>query len=514
MKRKSVRVSYFLSVFVPSSAACLLSIAVLIARDVVSGSFGSGSIPFLATLVSAMVGGSALVAALVGSSLAEPVLGLAAASRSLSGLENGSSTAGASRGDEFGDIAGGVDKLAADLKENMARLDELVSDRTEELSSAYSELRKRNETIQRELRMAHRVQLKMIPRLEDLPERPELSMAAWYGTKENVGGDLYDVLRIGRNAYGLLVADVSGHGVPSALITAMVKSAFRNRARWGVPAAVVLKDVNDELVKVISETNHYVTAYFGIINLEDGSFEYSCAGHHPALLRTPSGEIARLDCPGSFLGVFEDASFESRTIRVGSGSRILIYTDGIIEARNRANEDYSIRRLEAFFSREADACPRDFIDALMKDVENFTGGAPRHDDQAVMLMELKGLCDVRAEAQELELLPPAGEPGDFPPPGPSAEPPSRPTELLTRGRFDEARTMLLGMLERRPADPGILNDLGIAEYRLGRFAEARSAFARAAELDPGEARIARNLELARRGRTERGPAGASGKGRS
>ena len=149
---------------------------------------------------------------------------------------------------------------------------------------AYNALLAQTDETNKELAMAKCIQQRLLPLAEELPQRPEIACAGYYASMSNVGGDLYDIIRIGRNAYGVLIADVSGHGIPAALITALVKISFRSKIRWGVSTAEVCRQVNEELYPLLSDLDYFVTAYFLIIDLEQGRMEYTNCGHHPALL--------------------------------------------------------------------------------------------------------------------------------------------------------------------------------------------------------------------------------------
>lgn len=243
----------------------------------------------------------------------------------------------------------------------------------------------------KELRMAKRVQGKLIPRLEDFEARPELSFAGYYAAKGNVGGDIYDIIRIGKNVYGFLIADVAGHGVDAAFIMIMVKLSFQYKARWGVSSSQVMKEANGELLRVMGGLDHYVAACFCILDLESGLFQYTNAGHLPPLLFGKSGEIEKLGESGSFLGVSDKMHYESGERVLLPGERILFFTDGIIEARDKHKKEYGSERLESSIRGNRQKNPEDFVDTLVREVGRFTQGTAQHDDQAMLVVDFRSL---------------------------------------------------------------------------------------------------------------------------
>ncbi|HAP42572.1 MAG: hypothetical protein A2087_11355 [Spirochaetes bacterium GWD1_61_31] len=260
-----------------------------------------------------------------------------------------------------------------------------------ELSQAYETLQRRNDEFRHELAMARKVQTTFIPGAADFPQRPELDFAGYYEAMADVGGDLYDVIRIGKNAYGLIMADVSGHGVAAALVTALVKIAFRSRMHWGVATDQVCRAVNEELYDILGEGERYVTAFVAIVNLEDGSIEYTNAGHHPGLLLR-DGAVRQLDSKGNFLGIFEAPEYTAQREPLQAGDRIILFTDGIIEARSYLDEEYGHHRLEEALRDHAGDQPTELVKAVTRDLDGFTMGAPAHDDRALLCTLFNGRC--------------------------------------------------------------------------------------------------------------------------
>lgn len=271
--------------------------------------------------------------------------------------------------------------------------------KTQELARAYEELQRRNDEYRRELIVARRVQETFIPSEDDFPKRSELNFGGFYQAMADIGGDLYDVIRIGRNAYGFLIADVSGHGVPAALITALVKVAFRSQLVWGVSPDLTCKNVNHELYEIIGEGERYVTAFLAILNLETGILEFTNAGHHPGILLR-NGDLLELSSDGRFLGIFPEPVYSKNTITLEAGDSIILYTDGIIEAKSYLDEEYGHDRFHEALMRNYLKEPQELIDAVMSDLDSFTMGAPAHDDRAMLVVRFNGLDSTIATTVE------------------------------------------------------------------------------------------------------------------
>ncbi len=304
--------------------------------------------------------------------------------------------------DEIGFLGGSITGMSRELKESFSEiasqkeeiqkysqnLEGMVEQRTAELNSANKELTAVNKQLLSELEMARRVQQGIIPSAETFPRRAELSIGSSYLSMASVGGDLYDVVRIGRNSYGFLIADVSGHGVPAALITTMAKVSFSTHSLFGVPPDEICAKVNRDIHRIIADLGYYLTAYFGILNLENGIFQFTNAGHHAALVwRKRDGSIEKLDSPGLFIGISEDGNYETRVANIEAGDRILLFTDGIVEARNPAGDFFEYERLYDYIETHSELTPTDFVDGLIKTVDAFCDGKPADDDRAVLYVE-------------------------------------------------------------------------------------------------------------------------------
>ncbi|OHD54224.1 MAG: hypothetical protein A2Y33_13045 [Spirochaetes bacterium GWF1_51_8] len=268
------------------------------------------------------------------------------------------------------------------------QFEEMVEKRSQDNRKSTKSIRKVYETLIEELEMARRIQQNLLPSSRDFSERHEFRVGSRYISMESLGGDLYDIIRVGRNGYGFLIADVSGHGVAAALITTMLKVSFNDNSGWGKDTADIVKTVNTEMTRLIGDLHYFVTAFYGTLNLESAEFRYTNAGHHPVILFKPaSGEVNYLQTEGSIIGIFPAANYGSKTIYLDEGDRLIFFTDGVIESRDAQGELYGMDRLIDFVKRYSHIPPREFVDMLVEDVNGFTRNLPAEDDRALLYIE-------------------------------------------------------------------------------------------------------------------------------
>ncbi|HET7839399.1 MAG TPA: SpoIIE family protein phosphatase, partial [Rectinemataceae bacterium] len=378
------------------------------------------------------------------------------------------------------------------VKEAEARLaaaEAKANEQTGSLNAALSELNEIKDGKRLELRMSGRVQRRVVPRTDELPSRPEISFNALYAPSENTGGDIFDVVRAGKNGYALLAADVSGRGVAVALLSALVKNAFRSRAAWGIDPATALAEVNAELVPVIGGSEHYVSAFFGFLNLETGELAYSVAGH-PAcmLLHRRNSEIEDLSGPDPALGVIEEAEFHAEEASLEEGDRILLFTDGVTGARNYQGEAFGRDRLAQVFTGCKDSSLAALPPAILEGINEFTIGSPHSDDIVALACEFRSFA--RDESANRRLLPDSDDYLSLS---------RRGAELAAAGKIEEAIRVYQRVLMLEPEDAKALNNIGTLFWRMGRRDKAAEKFKAAARLDPNDPRITRNLALVQRG---------------
>jgi phosphoserine phosphatase RsbU/P len=236
------------------------------------------------------------------------------------------------------------------------------------------------ERIERELELAAAIQRQILPR--DLPAVPGLEIAARNRPTRQVGGDYYDVFPLSRGRLAFLVADVSGKGVPAALLVSTVHAAVHLQIDDAKTIAELIGRIDRHLQKYAA-TRKFLTCFFGLIEPDTGTLRYVSAGHNPALLRRRSGAIEQLRATGVPLGMFPNASWREETAAVERGDLLCVYSDGITEALNTADEEFGLERLARLLG---DDPPARVCEAVFEAVSAFAGEAPQYDDQTLLLL--------------------------------------------------------------------------------------------------------------------------------
>lgn len=245
--------------------------------------------------------------------------------------------------------------------------------------------RQEKEALESELRIASQIQEELMPKV--LPVVPGYAFHAFQMQCKMVGGDLYDaaLLRDGRVLF--LLADVSGKGMGAALLASNILSAFRMlRGNFDFDVAEATTRVNAQL-HGSSRSGDFATLFLAVLDANDHTLTYVNAGHNSPLLVRNDGSIEQIEATGMPIGVFDAAGWESRTVTLAPGDRLLVFTDGIPEAINAAEDFYSDERLEKFTVDHRADPPDAFATTLIADVSQFVGDAPRSDDITLMLLQ-------------------------------------------------------------------------------------------------------------------------------
>jgi two-component system, sensor histidine kinase ChiS len=265
-----------------------------------------------------------------------------------------------------------------DKRELLARVESLVG-----LKTSIQEHKKLH-LMEHELNIAMRIQRSIIP--EALPEIEGLSMYAYYRAMRGVGGDLYDIVQDGSAGLGIIIADVSGHGVPAALISSMVKLAFSFHKDCVKTPAKVLFEMNKTLKGKCER--QFVTAGSAYIDFENSKIIYSSGGHLPVIVRKKkSGEIIELKSKGRALGLYDNLIFSEAECSLDSGDRIILLTDGVFESRSKALELYGDERFYELIKANASASPAEFVNIVLSELEMWMGGTSFEDDLTLLVVD-------------------------------------------------------------------------------------------------------------------------------
>ncbi|MCB1172606.1 MAG: SpoIIE family protein phosphatase [Leptospiraceae bacterium] len=255
----------------------------------------------------------------------------------------------------------------------------------EYLHMANAQLEKQIAASRRELIMARNIQKGFVPRR--IPDWSGLQFWIKFYPMTEVSGDFYDYFSIGSNRLGLLVCDVSGHGVPAALITAIAKLSFNNH-RLDSPAEVFNR-VNLDLLRYVKQEG-YLTGFYMLIDKDYNIIYSRAAGPAAFLCRAATNEVERLGGEGTLLGMFPDASrhFRDQSTHLEPGDKVLIFTDGVLEARNVHDEMYGEERLIEALQQTAGMDIQHTSEQVMRDFERFTLGTDQGDDITMIAMML------------------------------------------------------------------------------------------------------------------------------
>ena len=257
-------------------------------------------------------------------------------------------------------------------------------------------LREAHETVARqliainsELEMARQIQLAILPR--ETPKIQGLDIAARYIPVSSVAGDFYDFILIDEKHVGILIADVCGHGLPSALIASMLQTALAAQSPRASDPARVLTGLNQALSGKFQW--HFVTAGYLFLDLENSTVNYAGAAHPPLLLwRMKSGSATEVLENGLMLGLLPDSTYSAITLPLECGDWIVLFTDGIVEARNPSGQEFGVDRLKRFVEENRALSAERLGDGLLDALEGWSGqarGEGQADDITLLAIHFK-----------------------------------------------------------------------------------------------------------------------------
>ncbi|MDR1869335.1 MAG: SpoIIE family protein phosphatase [Treponema sp.] len=279
-----------------------------------------------------------------------------------------------SSNDELGMLAQTFNKMTSDLKKS---IEESAHERTEK------------ERIGAELNVAAAIQASMLPRhFPPFPDRTEFDLYASMIPAKEVGGDFYDFYFIDRNNLVLVIADVSGKGIPSALFMVVARTLIKNCSFCKSP-----KEIFESINKKLCEGNDagmFVTSFIGFYNIPSGRFVYVNAGHNPPLLKKKNASFEYIKtAPCLVLAFLKDTKYRQEEIYLESGDALYLYTDGVTEAMNGGKELFGEERLQTSLNKNMDSSAKDLLHAVKRDVDSFAAGADQADDITMLALKVR-----------------------------------------------------------------------------------------------------------------------------
>lgn len=243
------------------------------------------------------------------------------------------------------------------------------------------EERKALEILQEELRLAREIQRNLLPK--EAPGVDGYGLAGHSEPAKRVGGDYFDYLDLGNQRLGLCVADVSGKGITAALLMSNVQATIRGQARLAPDAGACMSHSN-EMLYASTDSNKFVTMFYGVLDTANHRLEFCNAGHNPPIMLSDGGESTLLETGGPVLGVMPGFPYEWNEVEFRPGWTLLVYSDGFSEALNRRLEEFGDDRLRKSAEDHASLRPDDLVKTLLAEVSEFCGDAPQADDMTMM----------------------------------------------------------------------------------------------------------------------------------
>ncbi|MBN1191786.1 MAG: SpoIIE family protein phosphatase [Dehalococcoidales bacterium] len=275
-------------------------------------------------------------------------------------------------GDELEELANSFNRMSTDLQKYTTELRRTTAEK---------------ERVEKELEIARGIQQSFLP--ESPPEVDGVDMAALNLPAREVGGDFYDFIPIGAYKWGLVIADVSGKGVPAALFMALSRTLVRANVNENVTVSEAIRKSND----VISEndrSNMFVTLFYGVLDPRLMMLTYVSAGHNPPIMLGQGGnEIVLLKARGVALGVIPDITLEEKEIKLDHGDVVVLYTDGVTEAINSSEEQFGQDRVIAVTEKYRHLSASEIMEHIKQEVLDFSEGQPQFDDITLLILKIK-----------------------------------------------------------------------------------------------------------------------------
>ncbi len=289
--------------------------------------------------------------------------------------------------DELGTLGRAFDKMVSQLAETLTLLTAAKSN------------------MESELNVAKDIQMGMVPlTFPAYPEHEEFDIFAKLIPAREVGGDFYDFYFVDKDHLCFVVGDVSGKGVPAALMMAVCRTLLKARAQDDFSPASIITHVNNEIAKE-NPNCMFITIFIGVLNISTGQLSYTNAGHNPTLIKNKGGDVELLSkIHGPVVGIVDDFAYEESHRTLKAADTLFAYTDGVTEAHNHNNEMYSEKKLIQFLKDHKVTSAKEFMEDLYEDVRKFEYGLEPFDDTtALCLKYIKSSEDTPVASKTIQM---------------------------------------------------------------------------------------------------------------
>ncbi len=278
----------------------------------------------------------------------------------------------------FNQMLKNMEKAKYELEDYSRNLEQKVEERTDALNSSL-------QLIKKDMNFAKQIQGRLLPDYENLHER--LNISCRYMPMDEVGGDIYDIIKLKDGTVRIYIADATGHGVQAALVTMLIKSSFESLKETEKNPSDILFSLNNLFCSNYKSLNSYFSCFVVDINPKKQTLVYSSAGHPGQFLMKPNGETEQLNKTGRIIGMKGKTVYKNEKIGFHQGDRLLLFTDGLFEEFNESEEEYGEDRLAEAAKSNAKLPISEMIDSIGISLEGFLKSSPKQDDITVIGIE-------------------------------------------------------------------------------------------------------------------------------
>jgi serine phosphatase RsbU (regulator of sigma subunit) len=241
------------------------------------------------------------------------------------------------------------------------------------------------ERIEKEMHLAAAIQQRIIP--AELPKIEGYELAGFNIPSREVGGDYYDCIDLGNGIYAFIIADVTGKGISAALLVNTLNAALYSYMEFHLPVSEMIAKLN-KLIFNATPADKFITFFIAVLDSKTGTLDAVNAGHNPVLLKRKGGNLEKIEAGGLGLGMFDlGLPYQEQHLTFNVGDNLFLYTDGIPEAMNKNEEEYSDDRMIEFFMNKSDQPPSEFIKAMVNDVKSHVNGELQSDDITCLILK-------------------------------------------------------------------------------------------------------------------------------